>query len=344
MSRIGTIALLLAAVVISTLASTQAHAVQRTHVSAAIGDDINTAANCTPVAPCRTFQAAMTVTDVNGEVVVLDSGGYGAVNITQSVSLIAPKGVYAGISVFPNADGVTISGRSGINVVLRGLTVNGQGGNDGIVITTGNKLTVENCVISNLARNGVVVQGNSIVRIIDTIVRDNGSDGVGLFNGVRATITRAIVSGNGGSGIRVETIIPTTKPTTDIANSTIDGNRFAGVFASSNSAEAPVIASIRDSRIVNHRTGFGIAASTSSGGTTSLSASNNIISNNSIGISSGGAGTKVWASGNTVSGNTAFGLQNAGGTFASAFASDGNNAVRNNGTDTSGNIVTVGTK
>ena len=67
--------------------STSAQAVQRTHVSAAFGNDANTATNCTAAAPCRFFQAAMTVTDTNGEVVVLDSGGYGAVTITKSLSL-----------------------------------------------------------------------------------------------------------------------------------------------------------------------------------------------------------------------------------------------------------------
>jgi hypothetical protein len=35
------------------------------------------------------------------------------------------------------------------NVVLRGLTIVGQGGNNGIVITAGPSLTVENCVVNN---------------------------------------------------------------------------------------------------------------------------------------------------------------------------------------------------
>ena len=139
-----TLAALLTAVA-ATFISLQAQAVQRTHVSAAFGADSNTASNCSAAAPCRFFAAAMSVTDNNGEVIVLDSGGYGAVTITQSVALIAPTGVYAGISIFPGADGVTIA-TAGVNVVLRGLTINGQGGNNGIFMTAGNRLTVENCV------------------------------------------------------------------------------------------------------------------------------------------------------------------------------------------------------
>ena len=41
-----------------------------------------------------------TVTDSGGEIVVLSSGGYGPVLINKSVSIIAPEGIYAGISVF----------------------------------------------------------------------------------------------------------------------------------------------------------------------------------------------------------------------------------------------------
>ena len=84
MSRTHTIAALLIAVIVSAFVATEAHAFQRTHVSAAIGNDANTAIGCTATSPCRFFQAAMTITDPNGEVVVLDSGGYGAVKITQS--------------------------------------------------------------------------------------------------------------------------------------------------------------------------------------------------------------------------------------------------------------------
>ena len=177
MLRTHALALLLATV--ATLASPQAQAVQRTHVSAAFGNDANTATNCTAAAPCRFFAAAMSVTDNNGEVIVLDSGGYGAVTITKSLALIAPTGVYAGISVFPGADGVTIA-TPGVNVVLRGLSINGQGGNNGINMTAGNKLTVENCVISNLAQNGINVNGTVTVRVTDTIVRDNSSVGIYL--------------------------------------------------------------------------------------------------------------------------------------------------------------------
>ena len=68
---------------------------QRTFV-ASTGNDLN---SCILTAPCRGFAHAITQTNLGGEVIVLDSAGYGPVTITQSVSIIAPAGVYAGVSV-----------------------------------------------------------------------------------------------------------------------------------------------------------------------------------------------------------------------------------------------------
>src|SRR5215472_15085253 len=70
--------------------------VQRTFVSVS-GSDGNT---CTRTAPCRTLAQAISQTNAGGEVVVLDSAGYGSVTISKSITVTAPAGVYAGISVF----------------------------------------------------------------------------------------------------------------------------------------------------------------------------------------------------------------------------------------------------
>jgi len=316
--------------------SLQAQAVQRTHVSAAFGSDANTATNCAAAAPCRFFTAAMTVTDPNGEVIVLDSGGYGAVTITQSVALIAPTGVYAGISVFPGADGVTIA-TAGVNVVLRGLSINGQGGNNGINMTAGNRLTVENCVISNLTQNGISVNTAATVRVTDSIVRDNGLKGIYLRNGVTATITRAVVSGNvNNSGIYLFGNTPSTS-TVDIADSTVDGNGY-GIAAQSTVSTAILKLSVRDSRIVSNLNS-GVVAASNAGAAASLTASNNMVSNNAIGLGASGATAKVISTGNTVTGNATAGFYNQSGVFESA----GNNTVRDNGANV-GTITVIATQ
>src|SRR4029453_9954756 len=91
---------------------------------------------CTILQPCRSFAAALAKTSADGEIIVLDSAGYGPVTIGQSVSIIAPPGVYAGITVF-SGDGIVINGNVNAKAVLRGLTVNGQGGNIGVRLQQG---------------------------------------------------------------------------------------------------------------------------------------------------------------------------------------------------------------
>ena len=91
-----------------------------------------------------------------GEVIVQDSAGYGVVTITQSVSIIAPTGVYAGISVPAGQTGVTVNG-AGIVVVLRGLSINGTfgAGSQGVSFVQGQRLRVENCVVTGLRSTGI---------------------------------------------------------------------------------------------------------------------------------------------------------------------------------------------
>src|SRR5207302_6567148 len=118
---------------------------QRTFVSAAAGNDANP---CTRAAPCRNFAAAIAQTVSGGEVVVLDSGGYGTVTISQAVALVAPPGVYAGISVF-SGTGITVNAGPSDDVTIRGLTLNGLGGNAGISFASGASLNVEDSVFTN---------------------------------------------------------------------------------------------------------------------------------------------------------------------------------------------------
>src|SRR5262245_37930396 len=57
----------------------------RTHVSAANGNDAN---DCSRGTPCRTFQAAHDKTLADGEITVLDPGGYGGMIISKSISIV----------------------------------------------------------------------------------------------------------------------------------------------------------------------------------------------------------------------------------------------------------------
>jgi hypothetical protein len=146
--------------------------VQRRFVSG-LGNDGNA---CNRTAPCRTFTQALLGTSPGGEVIVLDSAGYGSFTITQPVSVIAPPGVYAGISVF-SGDGIDINATAGTDIVtLRGLTINNQGGSGtGIVFNSGGTLHIESCTVNGFSGGAgvsIVSLGNIFVK--DTIARGNG--------------------------------------------------------------------------------------------------------------------------------------------------------------------------
>src|SRR5215470_2252936 len=99
--------------------------------------------------PCRSIGAALAQTDPGGEIIVLDSAGYGAVTINKAVSVIAPPGIYAGITV---SAGTGIDVQSGA-VALRGLTIRGIGGNVGIHVGNA-QVRIDRCVISGLGLYG----------------------------------------------------------------------------------------------------------------------------------------------------------------------------------------------
>src|SRR6188472_3767861 len=66
----------------------------RTWVSG-VGNDANP---CSRTAPCKTFAGAISKTAAHGEINVLDPGGFGAVTITKSITILSDS-IDAGIVV-----------------------------------------------------------------------------------------------------------------------------------------------------------------------------------------------------------------------------------------------------
>ena len=169
--------------------TTAAHAVapQRTFV-ASYGKDTDP---CSLTAPCRGFQAAINAVAPSGEVVALDSAGYGAMEIHKSVSVIVPTGIHAGLSPstgiplpgFPGQSGVVFIDIQDTDlVVLRGLNINHQGtvtGGIEWISTHGGTVQIENSVVNGFPMEGVYVQAPASTLLIkDSIFRNNG---VGIY-------------------------------------------------------------------------------------------------------------------------------------------------------------------
>ncbi len=156
---------------------------QRTFV-ASTGNDANP---CSLTAPCRSFQAAIDGVAGGGEVVVIDTAGYGAMEIHKSVSVIVPPGINAGLSPlvgiplpgFPGQSTVVlIDIQSTDIVVLRGLNVSHQGAVTGGIdwlSANGGTVHVENVIVNGFPQEGLFMKapgGHLFVR--DSIFRDNG--------------------------------------------------------------------------------------------------------------------------------------------------------------------------
>jgi hypothetical protein len=221
---------------------------QRAYVSAAIGNDAN---NCGYAAPCRTIQVALTQVNPGGEILVLDSGGYGCaancngalITISQSVSIVAPPGIYAGISPATGVTGILITS-SGLNVNISGLTINSQGSVLGISVPSGTGLRLKNAEIANFSTTNATAVSSvgGIMEIANVYFHDNYV-GVNVTNNGTANISHSTFSNH--SGVAVYVVSTTSGVTASgISDSMFSDNNY-GVAAyslgASTSAEVAII-------------------------------------------------------------------------------------------------------
>jgi hypothetical protein len=107
--------------------------------------------------PKRNFQAAHNAVAAGGQIVVLDTAGYGQLTITKSLAVTVPPGVNGFVTVTGTNDAITVAAGEGSEVSLRGLIIEGGGnrqstGNGpgfGIHVTSVGWLSVEDCTIRN---------------------------------------------------------------------------------------------------------------------------------------------------------------------------------------------------
>lgn len=154
------------------------YAQTRTWVSG-VGNDANP---CSRTAPCKTFAGAISKTSAGGEISVLDPGGYGALTITKSISIVSEG----------NEGSILVSGTNGINinagvndvVSLHGIFFEGVGtGINGINITSAKEVHIRNCYIRDfLASAGAAVRIEPPVNNVNVFISgcsmSNNSRGV----------------------------------------------------------------------------------------------------------------------------------------------------------------------
>jgi hypothetical protein len=240
----------------------------RTWVSG-VGDDANP---CSRTAPCKTWAGAISKTATGGEIDNLDTGGYGALTITKSITIDGGSGVAS--ALVSGTNGFTIDAPSGSvvnlrNIQFQGIASSGSGGTNGIAFNSGSVLHIEHCAIMGFTQNGVniSISTGAQVFIDDTTIQDNLGNGlnivgtgggasnevhvnisnshfsnnvVGVYagDGSRVSIRSSDATGNSASGFQV--MANTYSATMSIADSVAANNMGAGIQAGGGSAAATI--------------------------------------------------------------------------------------------------------
>jgi hypothetical protein len=184
-----------------TLAAAPAFALNGRSAVAITGVDSNP---CTVVSPCRNMAAAMLATAPGGEVLVLDSGGYGPFTITQAIQIIASPGVLAFISA-ASGDAITVNAHPTDNINLRGFYLDGAGtGGNGITVNSANSVSCGGCTITGFAGNGI------------NFIPSAGST-------AHLVVNESTIHTNSGSGILIKPAV-TGNSNSEISNTSLSGN------------------------------------------------------------------------------------------------------------------------
>ncbi len=305
MSRASIRGVVVATAVAAAVSAGSAQATQNRSFVASNGNDAN---SCQLAAPCRTFTAAIAQTNPGGEVIVLDAAGYGPVTITGPISLIAPPGIYAGISVTSGA-GIVVNAGTGDVVALRGLDITGLGGTNGIVVAGGKRVIIDRCSVTGFGSGSALAlttSGQTNVDVTDTVLRDSqigaSFTATGILNevnftrvrlesngtGVSATGTSLFlrmvdthVQGSGGDGLHFD---PAGAHTVrfDVQRGAIVGNNIA-VYAAPTTSGGKVLGVINEVLVAENGS-FGIYANANAGATATLEIWNTVSRYNGSGI------------------------------------------------------------
>jgi hypothetical protein len=208
----------------ATFASAQA---TRTWISG-VGDDANP---CSRTAPCKTLQGTISKTANNGEMNILDPGGFGAVTITKSMTIDGGNFI-AGVLV-SGTNGIIINAPNSV-VTIRGLDIDGlTTGLSGIRIISAKAVFIENCTIygfqkgisddrtngGSLSVSNTILKNNSVVNalvgggstpaikaVFENVQLKNSSTGVGLWasTGSTVSVVNSTISGNFDKGVYAE--------------------------------------------------------------------------------------------------------------------------------------------
>jgi hypothetical protein len=261
------------------------------------GNDLNDCSDITT--PCRSLQGAVDQCPVNGEVIIIASGGFGTASITKSITVDAAPGVLAF-----NARTITVNIAPTDIVTLRGLTMNGSifGDSSGVAFSAGGTLNLENCDISGFAPYGVLQTSAGNLNLKGSAIHDTyyGIFCVPAPGNAKLVIAKSSIR-NTTSGLYI----------TEGAAASVTGSQFANdttaILAASSTAAAKAIVSV-DNCMISGSTNAALGANATQSGIATIYVTNTSINSNNntlfISTSSGGVASVVSFGDNSVTDNT----------------------------------------
>ncbi|MGA8497228.1 MAG: right-handed parallel beta-helix repeat-containing protein [Xanthobacteraceae bacterium] len=243
----------------------------RTFVSAA-GSDSN---NCINVAtPCRHFAAAYAATAADGEIDVLDPANYGALIISQGISIQGHG--WASLSAVGGGASITINAGGKINISGVILDGGGAANSTGIQFNgSGGTLSVRDSVIRNFGGDGIAFQPNSSglsqLFVSNTLVSDSGNNGINISpsgSGTTACVLDHVELENNGT-VGVSASSTTQSINVTVSDSVSANNGGAGISTPNPTLGQGIVAAVgrpqvnipvvsvmvRNSTIANNNTG-----------------------------------------------------------------------------------------
>ena len=214
-----------------------------------------------------------------GEISVAESGGFGAVTVTQAVSIVG-DGQEAGIAAGPGVTSITINAGPNDVVVLRGLVIDGAAysgsGQHGIQFNSGRALHIQNCVIKNftsLNSRGIYFAPATAAGtpaelfVSDTIITNTGNPSTGSgaamsieptgAGGANVTLTRVRMENNfKGLSVRGDGLASPGTINAVMFNSTSAGNSGEGVIATTTGTGGTVNVTVAGSTVAQNATGL----------------------------------------------------------------------------------------
>lgn len=279
------------------------------------GSDV---AACGPItAPCKTFKYVHdTIIAAGGEIDVADSGEFGPLTITKSLSIVNDGvGVASVQQAAANANAIVVNAGTAGVVHLRGLSIDGLGtGARGILLQAAASLSIVDCSTRRFAMSGIAVLNSSATKftVTNTVSSENAHSGIYLLPKatVKGSLNRFVASHNGYGGVNVDAQIAP--------------------------ASAAVFVSVVDSVASNNGGGGYIASSVASFARPILALDQVTSSSNVKGVSVG-ANAIIRLARSTITGSSQAGASLGGGVISTL---GNNNFTDNAGGDVSGGALT----